>query len=68
MSAGGVDAPRSVAVRDANTKALIDAAKVMPGTGDPEMTSDPAETVTAVDAARPVSGRPGMPTGRPGTR
>lgn len=67
MSAGGVDAARSVAKRTAETQSQIDAAKVMPGNGDPEMKSDPEETPAAVEANQPAKGRAGIPAVLPGT-
>lgn len=67
MSAGGVDAPRSVAKRTAETQSQIDAAKAMPGNGDPDQASDPAETPAADEADAPVKGRGNMPGVLPGT-
>lgn len=67
MSAGGVDAPRSVAKRTETTQAQIDEAKVMPGNGDPDMKSDPEETPDANAADQPVKGRGNMPGVLPGT-
>ena len=60
-------ATRTVVKRDAVNQAMVDAAKVMPGTADPEMSSDPAETPAATEANGPVTGRPGIPGKLPGT-
>lgn len=67
MSAGGVDAPRSVAKRTAETQSQIDAAKIMPSNGDPDMRSDPEETPDANAADQPIKGRAGAPGVLPGT-
>lgn len=53
--------------RHTEAKEQIAAAKVMPGNADPEMISDPEETVTAEEAGRPVAGRANMPGRLPGT-
>lgn len=58
---------RKVAKRNEVNQAMIDAAHVMPGNGDPEMPSDPVETPEAAAANKPVSGQPCAPGRLPGT-
>lgn len=58
---------RKVAVRNEVNQAMIDAAHVMPGNADKEMSSDPEETPEADAAEKPVAGRPCAPGVLPGT-